>query len=186
MLHAIVLLAKPPEPVLGKNIPVLTHPVRVRLLVGQPAPLAPAALAAGANGMAPPAQTLPAAAPEGSIEAEPTNFAESSERYFTRDELDGRPAVIDPPDLGAEGLSPLLEGSAVLLFYLDEHGGVDRIELEQSTLPASMLAQLELQREHIKFKPGRINGIAVKSVVRFEIALGKAAAVNQLAAPAAP
>lgn len=186
LLHAALLLAGPPAPVLGKNVPVLTYPVRVRLLAVRPAPLAPVARADGAQGVAPPVAAQPAAAPEGQVDAEPTNFAESSERYFTGAELDERPAVIDPPDLGAEELSPVLEGRAVLVFYLNEQGSVDRIEVEQSTLPPSMLAQLERQRERIKFTPGSINGVDVKSVVRFEIALGKATAVDELAPAVLP
>jgi len=186
LLHAALLLAGPSPPVLGKNVPVITYPVRLRLLYVRPPAPTPAALADGAPSAEPLAAALPGGAPEGRIEAEPTNFAESSERYFTRDELDVRPAVLDAPDLGAEELSPLLEGRAVLVLYLNEQGNVDRIDVEQSTLPPSMLAQLESQRALIKFTPGSINGVLVKSVVRFEIALGKAAAVNQLAPAALP
>jgi hypothetical protein len=179
-VHAALLLAEPPAPELGKNVPLLSHPVRVRLTGIAPVPPAPAAAPEGVLAMES-APVAPApAAPEGRIDAEPTSFAESSERYFSRDELDVRPAVLDPPDLGGTELGPLVEGRAVIVFYLDEHGGVDRIELEESTLPPAMLAQLEAQRDSIRFTPGNKNGVAVKSVVRFEVALAKAAAVNEL------
>lgn len=175
LAHAAVLLAGPGEPVIGRNVPAMTHPVRMRLLGVRPAPPVPSALAGSDPTLAPAVAALPSAAPEGRIDAEQTNFAESSARYFTREELDVRPTVVDPPDLGAMELSPLLEGRAVLVFYLNEYGAVDRIVIEQSTLPPSMLAQLEAQQAQIKFTPGNKNGVAVKSVVRFEIALAKAA-----------
>ena len=185
-MHAALLLVGPPAPVLGKNIPVVTYPMRVRLLAGPQVPSAPTVAAEGVPSVTPPAPARPAAAPEGRVEAEPTNFAESSDRYFTRDELDGRTVVLDPPDLGGEELGPLLEGQAVLVFYINETGSVDRVEVEQSTLPPSMLVQLEAQRERIKFTPGTVNGVLVKSVVRFEIVLGKAAVVTELAPAALP
>ena len=185
-MHAALLLVGPPAPVPGKNIPVTRFPVRVRLPAGQPAPLPPAPAADKSPSLVPPAPALPPAAAEGSVDAEPTHFAESSNHYFARGELDVTPVVLDPPDLGGTELSPLLEGRAVLVFYLNERGDVDRLAVEQSTLPESMLAQLEAQREQIKFSPGYKNGVFVKSVVRFEIALGKAAAVTELAPLALP
>lgn len=185
-MHAALLLVGPPKLVIGKNIPVMTFPVRMRVLAGPPLPSAPAAAADGVPSITPPAPARPATAPEGRVDAEPTNFAASSDRYFTRDELDGPIVVINPPDLGAEALGPLVEGRAVLVFYINETGSVDRVQLEESTLPPSMLAQLETQREKIRFTPGVINGVRVKSVVRFEIALGKAAAVTELAPAALP
>lgn len=192
LLHAAVLLVKRPVPALGKNIPAMTHPARVRLMgvrqVPSAPPVAPAPDAVSviappqaAPTVTPPVQPVPAAAPEGRIDVEPTNFVESSARYFSRDELDERPVVLDPPDLGAMELSPLLEGRAILVFYLDEYGGVDRIEVEESTLPPSMLDQLRAQQEQIKFSPGNINGVDVKSVARFEIALAKQATTTELA-----
>ena len=134
----------------------------------------------------PPSHLVPAASEEGRIDTEPTSYVESSERYFSRDELDVRPAVLDPPDLGAMALSPLLEGRAVLVFYLDELGGVDRIEVEESTLPPSMLNQLRAQQDRVKFSPGNINGVDVKSVVRIEIALTKQATATELTREQAP
>lgn len=186
LAHAVLLLAGPREPVLGKNVPTMTHPVRVRLLGVSPARSAPSTLNGSDAGIAPAAAAVPPAAPQGRIDAEQTSFAESSDRYFTRDELDSRPAVVDPPDLGAMELNPLLEGRAVLLFYLNEEGSIDRIEVELSTLPPAMLTQLEAQQALIKFTPGYKNDIAVKSVVRFEIALTKAVEKTELAPAAIP
>ena len=185
LAHAALVLVAPPAPVIGKNVAAMSHPVRVRLQEVRPA-LTPATTPSEEMPSVTPTPPPPqAAAPEGRIDAVPTNYAESSERYYQRDELDLGPAVLDPPDLGATELGPLLEGRAVLVFYLNEKGGVDRIALEESTLPAAMLAHLEAQRDRIAFTPGHKNGVAVKSVVRFEIALKKAAAVNLLG-PAAP
>lgn len=185
LAHAALALLAPPAPVIGKNVPAMSHPVRVRLQEVRPALAAapvPSEEMPSVTPVPPPPQQ---AAPEGRLEVEPTNYAESSQRYFQREELDVGPAVLDPPDLGGTELGPLLEGRAVLVFYLNEQGGVDRIELEESSLPPAMLAHLEAQRDRITFTPGHKNGVAVKSVVRFEIALKKAAAVNLLG-PAAP
>ncbi len=182
LLHAALLLVAPPAPVIGKNVPVMTHPVRLRLQLVRPELTAAPAVPEEAPSVTPtpPPPPQQSAAPEGRVEAEPTDYAQSSERYFPRDELDLGPAVLDPPDLGATELGPMLEGRAVLVFYLNEQGGVDRIALEESTLPPAMLAHLEAQRDRITFTPGYKNGIAVKSEVRFEIALKKAAEVNLL------
>ena len=186
LVHAALVLVAPPAPVVGKNVPVMSHPVRVRLQEVRPALTAAPELPEESPSVTPTPPPPPQpAAPEGRIEAEQTDFAPSSERYFPRDELDVGPAVLDPPDLGATELGPLLEGRAVLVFYLNEQGGVDRIALEESTLPPAMLAHLEAQRDRITFTPGYKNGVAVKSEVRFEIALKKAAAVNLLG-PAVP
>lgn len=186
LVHAVLVLLAPPAPVVGKNVAAMSHPVRVRLQEVRPALTAPPDPSEEMPSVTPAPPPPPqAAAPEGRIDAVPTRYAESSQRYFQRDELDVGPAVLDPPDLGGTELGPLLEGRAVLVFYLNEQGGVDRIELEESSLPPAMLAHLEAQRDRIKFTPGSKNGVAVKSVLRLEIALKKAAAVNLLG-PAAP
>lgn len=202
LVHAAVVLMPPSMPVVGKNVPAMTYRARARLLgvrLAPPAPpvarptdavptIAPLTQAAptivplthAAPAFTPPSQLMSAASEEGRIDAELTKFVEVSERYFSRDELDVRAAVLDPPDLGAMALSPLLEGRAVLVFYLNELGSVDRIEVEESTLPPSMLDQLRAQQEQVKFSPGSINGVDVKSVVRFEIVLTKQATTTEL------
>jgi hypothetical protein len=184
----LIVLLLQPEPDIGRNREVRTHPVRERVVAIRLAEAGAAAAPRTADSVAAPVEPSPAeppaAEPEGAIEAAPERLAESSERYFTRAELDNKPRFINAPDLGTE-LSPLLEGRAVLLFYLNETGAVDRIEVQENTLPESMMVQLQAQREQLRFTPGSKNGVEVKSVIRYEIVLEKQARAPDAVLPGA-
>jgi hypothetical protein len=179
LLHTSLLFLGPRPPEVGKNTPVLNHPVRTRQLTIH---LNQSSTAKAVQQFAmDPLPTAPAEPPpstsEGKVQINPKIYAETSDHYFTPAELDERPTVDNPPDLGAAGVSPTVEGEASLLFYINEKGSVDRIVIEQSSLPESMMEQLQQQREQLRFTPGKKNEVNVKSVVRFKIALAKEATV---------
>lgn len=173
VFHAVLLVVFTTPLEIGRNVPVLVHPVRERSvqvqLVQMNAALTSQRDAAIMQAMD--TVTPAASAGEGRLDQFTKQYAEFSQHYFTPNELDYRPIVINPPDLGEINLSPTMEGEAVLLFYLDENGSVVKTEVERSSLPELMMQQLRLQREHLRFVPGNKNGVNVKSVIRYKIVL---------------
>jgi hypothetical protein len=191
LIHAATFwLLAPAVSEIGKNIPVLTYPIRVRVIEG------PAAAANGAVAQAsaaPHPLVDPSVAPaavkspeEGRIDASETHFQDFSTRYFRANELDDRPALIAAPDLDAIPVGPLTEGSAILRIFIDEAGAVDKMEVEQSTLPDLMLEQLLAQRDQLRFTSGNKNGLNVKSVILYQINLARDASVLPAGRPAGP
>jgi hypothetical protein len=117
------------------------------------------------------AAPIPASSATGRLDQRGKKFAEYSARYFTPDELDYRPMVASVPDIAETDVSPIAEGMAVLRIFVNEAGTVDKVHIEESTLPESMIAELMRQQRQLHFTPGSKNGIEVKSVVRYEIVL---------------
>ena len=163
---------------IGKNIPLVHYPVRVRVI---DAPLTADHLTStttrAKSPSSKPATQLPppaASVTEGKLEQSEKVYKESSSaRYFTASELDSRPAVIAVPDLELMDIGPSAEGVAILQLFINENGEVDRITIEQSTLPDVMVEQLQLQHKQLQFMPGSKNGINVKSVVIYKVELAK-------------
>ena len=123
-----------------------------------------------------PEPASPAATTEGRIAPPAWKYVAVSYWYRTPAELDQPPAIVSPPDF-AENLDPRAEGKASLRFFLNEGGTIDWMEIEESTLPEQMLEALKSQYEQLRFTPGEKNGVKVKSVVRYEVELVKAAPV---------
>ena len=176
-LHVAALLcvaATLTESEIGKNIPVLVYPVRVHVVeahLAQTNALSPALQGKSSTNLLPPS-AAPAAS-VGRLERSERIYIESSTRYFTPAELDNRPAVLTVPDLELKNIGPMIEGEASLRLFIDERGAVDRMDIEQSTLPDAMLEQLQSQRDRLRFTPGSKNGLDVKSVISYKIELTK-------------
>jgi hypothetical protein len=173
VIHAALLFAFSEKVDIGKNTPVLAYPVRERVMEIRLAKIdaVQAAMQGSAKTLhasAVPQSMLPA---EGKIERENKVFVEYSTRYFTSQELDDSPSILTPLDLGVENISPTIEGEATFRIFLNETGGVDKIDVELSTLPETMLQELQLQRYDLRFSPGKKNGVFVKSVVRYNVVL---------------
>lgn len=176
VFHVAVVFAFFTPKEVGRSVPFLVYPVRERTIEVQLAQvnIAPTTQPKDATITSAPVAASPvASAAEGRLEQFTEIYAESSEQYFPPAELDHRPIVIDPPDLGVINISPTTEGEAVLRFFLDENGVVLKMEVEQSSLPEMMMEQLKLQRDQLRFVPGYKNGINVKSVIRYKILLEK-------------
>lgn len=182
LFHIAVLLIVSAPPEIGKNTPVLDYPIRARVIAIRLAQTSVVQTTPQSipNSMPFAPMTPPASVNEGRLERSEKIYMESSDRYFTPAELDNRPTVINPPDLGVINISPTAEGKAILLFFLNESGAVDKIDVEQSTLPEVMLEQLQSQRDQLHFTPGNKNGINVKSVIHYEIELAKEATVTTI------
>ena len=85
--------------------------------------------------------------------------------------------MLSVPDLDAIAASPLTEGAATLRLFINEVGAVDRMDVEQSTLPDLMTEQLIVQRDQMRFTAGNKNGLNVKSVILYQIKLAREASV---------
>jgi hypothetical protein len=174
-LHAALFLASTGPMEIGKNTPVLAHPVRARILSAgtfQLSQTVNAVRAAPVPLRIAPASPPPSAA-EGSTERSEKIYADISNKYFRPDELDTRPGIVTDLDLGAANMSPTQEGDAIVRFFINENGSVDRMEIEDSTLPQAMITELYVQRERLYFTPGIKSGLDVKSVIAYRIHLAR-------------
>lgn len=185
-LHmALFLGVEFPLPEIGTQEPVQTRPIRARISAMQLGPdaIAPQAIVAEGKNDVPLVRARPVAAAEGAPRDPTKVYVDNSTRYFKAKELDNRPAIQTPALLDVEGISPVAEGEAVLRFYIDEKGEVDQIEVERSSLPASMLETLLQRREQLRFTPGGKNGVNLKSVMRYQIELKRDPSIKVLTQP---
>lgn len=120
------------------------------------------------------------AEPLGKIDA-PAN-APAPVTYYPASQLDERPRFISQPALEGIDLPPQSSGSLVVQFWISESGGVDIVEVEQTDLPEAIASRLIEQRRELKFSPGLKNGVAVRSLVRYEIRVKTDAQANAKAA----
>ena len=126
----LVIAAALTEPEIGKNIPVLIYPVRVRVVEANLTQTDALAIAQRTKPAINPLPPSAAAAPTltaGRIERSPKIYIESSARYFPPAELDNRPTIVAAPDLETTDISPMTEGEAILRLFINESGHVDRI-----------------------------------------------------------
>lgn len=92
--------------------------------------------------------------------------------YFLPDELTESAYVVRDiePDLAflmPSGVSQL----AVLSLMINEYGDIDQVTIENSDLPEQAQQLVTDAFEAIKFQPGKVDGIAVKSQLRIEVTL---------------
>jgi hypothetical protein len=177
LLHALVLrtLISSEQP-LGKNIPVITYAVRVRVMGVPPSPENRPPHPRHDQPISVQAPTViepPSAMPEGQLEHDEKIYLDIRQRYFKSIELDAHPVVTTPLELGAENVSPTKEGEATVRFFINEYGSVDWMEIEESSLPVSMIEQLHAQQKLLHFTPGRKAGLDVKSIIVFKIKLAR-------------
>jgi hypothetical protein len=175
ILHMPVLLLAWTTPEVGRNIPTLKYPVRERVMHTHIVTISPAPAQVTTKSLPlarqKPSPTPPASSAEGKLESDEKVYMEYSTRYFTPKDLDDPPHITSPPDLGVENIGPTIEGEAVLSFYINEHGTVDKIEIEHNTLPEIMMEKMRLGQAELRFIPGRKNGLTVKSVMRYHLVL---------------
>ena len=90
--------------------------------------------------------------------------------YYRCDELDERPAILTAIDTDIP-LSPGDAFSATARFrlYLDETGGVDKVEVERSDLPQEALDVLRERFLAARASPGRLGGTAVRSQIAIRL-----------------
>lgn len=94
----------------------------------------------------------------------------NKEKYFRMSELTEKPLVLEdiPPDLG--GLLPDVEPqTATIRLLISAAGHVDRVLLDDSALPNFAEHIIQEVFSKVKFRPGKIDGVAVKSELKIEV-----------------
>lgn len=91
-------------------------------------------------------------------------------RYFLRDELTLRPAALNDP-LEALTFDGVPSQIVILRLFIDEKGNVEDVVMEQSFLPESQADRLVNAFYRVRFTPGEIDALRVKSQIRVEVRL---------------
>ncbi len=110
-----------------------------------------------------PVQPLPEAATEKPKETL------NARAYLPVSKLSERPLIlrdIDPLLANAQDTATQL---LVLQLLINEYGDVDQVLVEDAAVPAEMLWQLQQRFLQARFLPGRLQGLAVPSVLRIEV-----------------
>ena len=114
--------------------------------------------------------------------AEPESLArqllanERTPRYLPTRRLDSRPVVTKDvtPKSGVLGLSTgvaVKGGVALLMLWVNESGGVDRVDIESSDLEGDVAAALADDFKGVRFAPATSNGVATGFFMRIRVAL---------------
>jgi outer membrane biosynthesis protein TonB len=100
---------------------------------------------------------------------------ETEPQYFTSKQLSEKPQVLQDV---AHSLSLTFSGietqTVILRLMINEHGNIDRVHLDQSTLGNDVERVVIAAFSNIKFQPGKIDGVAVKSQLKIEVLLENA------------
>ncbi len=101
--------------------------------------------------------------------------------YLTIDQLDQRPLLlqdidpqldIDRADIDSGGSSISREPIAVRgILLINEHGGVDRLLLDDGSVPDELQRSLMQRFAQARFLPGMREGRAVRSALRIELSI---------------
>jgi len=90
--------------------------------------------------------------------------------YYTTDQLTKRPQPIAAADLDQpETRAIVASGKIVLKLWVDDHGEVVDVLVEQSELPEAISGSAVAAFRKLRFVPGELNGRRVGSVMRIEI-----------------
>lgn len=92
--------------------------------------------------------------------------------YLPVKQLSVRPVVMEDiaPDLPA-GVDVSDQSELILQLLINEYGDVDRVIVDDGTLPASVMAELTQRFLHMRFFPGRLDGRAVPTALRIAVTL---------------
>jgi hypothetical protein len=94
----------------------------------------------------------------------------SSHYYFSSKELSDKPLVLKdiPADLG-ELFPEVISQTVGVWLFINEAGLIDQVRLENSGLPEYANFLLRESLKQLKFYPGKIDGLAVKSKLKIEV-----------------
>jgi len=94
--------------------------------------------------------------------------------YFPTHLLTEKPIVtLDVSVNAGANLVQQFSGIVIMRLKINESGSIDQVEIDQSELPASAQEKLKQSFMKMRFSPGKLNHIAVKSEMRIEISLEK-------------
>jgi hypothetical protein len=139
-----------------------------REVIAQPPRTAPAISTEGMGAGSPGNDSGPA------FPAEKQALAEISgipvPHYYAPEELSQRARIVQDidPMLGVLADVPG-QGRAILKLWVNETGGVDRVDTESSTLDGMFEEALQTQFLSVWFQPAERTGIPVKSLMRIEV-----------------
>ena len=142
--------------------------------------VSPPILLAKPSNDATPVLEITAPAPQMSAPATPTETQVSGPpllrtfeaRYFLSKELTEKPIVLEDINQDLRIALPGIEAqSLVLVLLINEEGLIDRVELEKTNLPMDIATQVINTFSSLKFQPGKIDHIAVKSQLKIEVQL---------------
>lgn len=93
-----------------------------------------------------------------------------SVHYYPPAELTRRARILRDVDpyLGSLKNAPG-SGKAVIVLWINEHGGVDRVKAEDSTLPDAFEAEIVSQFRLARFAPAERDGVPAKSLMKVEV-----------------
>ena len=136
-----------------------------------PRPAAPAAPPAASESAADVASPSPvrqselASAPTANLPIAPVTTP-----YFSAEQLTTRPRALAEPELDPAPLAAYVaSGEIALTLWIDEHGTVAEIHVENSDLPDVFAQTAAAAFRDVRFAPGEIDGHAVGSVLRVAV-----------------
>ncbi len=101
-----------------------------------------------------------------------TSSATLDSDYFRSKELSIKPSVVeDIPDQLTLAIVGIPRSPVILRLFINEMGNVDKVDIEQPDLPESIKNIVTYTFLKMKFHPGVINGLAVKSQLRIAVTL---------------
>ncbi len=116
--------------------------------------------------------TPPQASNESSIKEEVPLVRTINDQYFTRHQLTEKPSVIEDIENEIQVDIPSAQAQDLrLLLFINEEGSIDKLEILQANLPSEASNILLAKFSRLKFKPGKIDGVAVKSQLMIEVHL---------------
>ncbi len=129
--------------------------------------------AATSGASAPPeAAALPSDSLPDEVKMETPLVRSAEEHYFTRAQLTEKPSVIQDIDNDIQLNIPGAQAQDLrLLLFINEEGGIDKLEILQADLPVEASNLLLAKFSRLKFTAGKIDGVAVKSQLGIEVHL---------------
>lgn len=177
LVHALVLGLAPGWPRAAPFGPFLQATLAAPGSSG--APVSPSQASGEGEGAEPPVAAPGAEAPTAMAPAAPPSSTQSQQNppavaeppppaYYAPGELDRRASVIGAPELPlpTEEVPP---GRVRLRLFLSARGEVERIEVEENTLPAAFVDLLRGQYARLRFTPAQRRGQSVPSWMRLEV-----------------
>lgn len=93
--------------------------------------------------------------------------------YFLSSELTRKQIIVqDVSPIYTQSLSAMAPQSVILRLLVNERGNIDRVLIEESHLPDEVERILIEAFSKVKFDPGLIDDLPVKSQMKIEVALG--------------
>lgn len=91
--------------------------------------------------------------------------------YLPASQLSERPLIMQNIDPLLTGVQDEATQQLVLQLLINEYGDVDQVLVEDATVPAELLWQLQQRFLQARFLPGRLQGLAVPSALRIAVTL---------------